>query len=414
MSDFKIDFSKEYGIYSKIIQCKDDLYVAASLDPIADNISPMDIIRRNERNTRLFYPVTFAVKIDKTDNLMRDMGKFLQYCREAEFVKAIYNEFGLPIPERLRYSELYSLMRFNDGRMKPETDTRLVRLYEKGLQKFFRNERRRGLRKKWRDFFRSDKFDDDASKLKNLLAFFKRKSPETDIDILLKSGESVKWIAMQEHEYSEFRKTIKEYYSDIFFSVGKKYIVNHGMVEIPGNGKTITFKDFCEIRNKSFSTEGYRALENLNISYWNFRDVFFKSADEPVIAQIYNNISLKFAKCVNLQDLFDKGDISYINIPIADFMDFTSLAQENNLPFYIDKWGEFQTPNLDTVCVVYNKCNDGAIGEINRVILDNKIHSSHAISVPQKEMLNAQISNASAKKQTRCCQSEYIPHEKIV
>lgn len=414
MSEFQIDFSKEYGIYSKLIRCKDALYLTASLDPIADDISPLDIIRRNERNMRLFYPTTFAIKINENDNVMLIMGNFLKYCQEAEFVKAIFNEFGLSVPERLRYTEVYSLMHFNDGRNNTKADTVLAGLYENGLRRFFRNEQRGGLRKKWRDFFRSDKFNDDASKLKNLLAFLKRKTPETDIDLLLKSGESVKWIAMQEHEYSEFRKTIKEYYPDIYFGVGKKYVVNHGMVELPGEGKPITFKDFCEIRNKRFATSGYRAMENLNISYWEFRDIFFKSADEAVIAQIYNNISLKFAKCATLQELLDKGDINYINIPIVDFMDFASLAQENNLPFYIDKWDEFQTSTLDMVCVVYNKCNNNIIDEINRVILDDKIHSSHAISAVQKEMLNAQILNASAKKQNSIRQPEYIPCEKTV
>lgn len=414
MPELEIDFSKEYGIYSKIIRCKDDLYLTASLDPIADNISPMDIIRRDERNTRLFYPANFAIKIDKNDNLMLDMEKFLKYCQKAEFIKAIYNEFGLPLPERMRYSEIYSLMRFNDGRTNQESDPRLIKLYEKGLRRFFKNERRGGWRKKWRDFFRSDKFNDDASKLKNFRSFICRTAPETDIDLLLKSGESVKWIAMQEHEYTEFRKTIKEYYTDIFFSVGKKYIVNHGMVELPGNGKPITFKDFCEIRNRRFATEGYRALENLNISYWEFRDVFFKSSDESVIAQIYNNISLKFVKCANLQDLLDRGDVGYINIPITDFMDFASLAQENNLPFYIDKWSEYQEARLDMVCVVYNKCNEKVIGAISRAILDGKIHSLHAISTVQKEMLSAQISNASAKKQNNSHQPDYIPREKFV
>lgn len=409
-----IDFSKEYGIYSKVIQCKDHMYIVASLDPIADNISPMDIIQRQERNTRLFYPAVFAIKVDDSNNFLFIMSKFLKYCQEAEFIKTIFKEFGLPVPERLRYTEVYSLMRFNDGRNNPEADAVLIGLYENGLRRFFRNERRGGLRGKWRSFFRSDKFDDDASKLKNLLTFIKRKTPETDIELLLKSGEGVKWIAMQEHEYSEFKRTIKEYYPDIFFNTGKKYVVDHGMIELPGKGKPITFKDFCELRNEHFGSKGYRAFENLNISRWEFRDIFFKSADEPVIAQIYNNISLKFVKCVNLQELLDKGDINCVNIPIDDIMDFASLAQENNLPLYIDKWGEFQTSNLDTVCVVYNKINDGLIAEINRTMLNGKIHSSHAISTEQKEMLNAQISNASAKRQNHRHQPEYVPCEKFV
>ncbi len=412
MSEFELNFSKEYGVYTTTTRYKDDLYLIASHEPIADNISPMDIIRRNERNTRLFYPSSFAVKIEESDNIMSGVGRLIKYCREAEFIKAIYNEFGLPLPERLRYSEVYSLMRFNDGRSKPGVDPRLAKLYEEGLQKFFKRERRGGLRKKWRKFLRSDKFDDNASKLKNLRAFLFRRAPETDIELILKSGESVKWIAMQEHEYSEFRKTIKEYYPDIYFSVGKKYAVNHGMIELPDSGKRVTFKEFCEIRNKRFAAEGYRALENLNISYWEFRDVFFKTADESVIAQIYNNISLKFAKCANLQDLLDRSEVEYINIPIADFIDFAALAQENKLPYYIDKWGEYQEANLDTVCVVYNKFNYDVISNINITIMNDKIHTSHAISATQKKALNAQITNAEAKKEIHSGKSKYIPCEK--
>ncbi len=414
MSNFDIDFSKEYGVYTKIVRCKDDLCLIASLKPVTDNISPMDIIRRNNRNTRLFYPSVFAIKINTDDNFMLDMEKLLKYCREAEFVKVIYAEFGLPIPERLRYTEVYSLMRFNDGRNEPQADPRLVKLYDKGLKKFFRHESRGGLRKKWRDFFRSDKFNDDASKLKNFLAFLNRKAPETDINLLLKSGESVKWIAMQEHEYSEFRKTVKEYYPEIHFGVGKKYAVDHGMVELPGSGKPVTFKEYCEIRDRYFPAGGYGALENLNISYWEFRDVFFKTADEPIIAQIYNNISLKFANCANLQELLDRGEVGYINIPITDFMNFAALAQENNLPYYIDKWGEYQEINLDTVCVVYNKFNEDVINNINNGITNVKIQTSHAISSAQKTALETQILNAASKKEIQTGKLKYIPCEKVV
>lgn len=411
MPEFNLDFSRNYGIYSEIVQCRDSAYVIGSIDPITDDISPVNIIRRNERNKQLFYPHTFAVKITENDNVMLFADKFLKYCKEAEFIKNIYAEYDLPVPERLRRNELSSLMRFKAASENANYNDLLRSLHKDSINKFFKLEHKRGLRKAWREFYRSEHYDSNAGTLVNLVRFFKRKTPKTDVDMLLGSGEAVKRIVMPEHEYKELKKTIEEYYSDdIQFAVSKKYIVDHGMIDIEGMGKAVTFEEFTKIRDKQFAVNGYRAFIDLNVSRWEFRDVCYKASDEPIIAEIYNNIALKYVECAQLHSLRDRGDICYTVVPVTDIMDFACLANDNDLKFYIDKWGDFETPSLDTVCVVYNSFDESKVIGINNIILEDKIQLSHAIP---KKPLTTQITSAEGKHQDGVC-TKFEHYEKAI
>lgn len=396
MSELNLDFAAEYGIYAKVLQCRDGIYVIGSLDPITDDVNPVSIIRRNERNRQLFYPRTYAVKLTDGDNIMLFADNFLKYCKEAEFIKNIYDEYKLPVPEQLRYNEVYALMRFKHTSVNENCDDLLRNLHKSRLDKFFKHEHQNGLRGLWRNFFRSEYYDEDAGKFKNLRIFLSPKTSKSDVDMLFTSSDSVKRLEMQEHEYKKFKKILREYYPDIQFAVSKKYTVDHGMIDIPGMGKSVTFEEFAKIRDKQFAANGYRALQNFNISHWEFRDVFFKIADEPIIAEVYHNLTLKFVNCVQLRTLRDRGDISHVNVPAADIMDFSHLANENNVKIYIDKWGEFDTPNFDTICVVYNDFDEVKVNGINNIILEDKIQLSHAIP---KEPLSARIANAEDKRQ---------------
>lgn len=410
MSKLNLDFAAEYGVYTKVLQCRDGVYVIGSLDPITDDISPINIIRRNERNKQLFYPHTFGAKIKDNDNIMLFIEKFLKYCKEAEFIKNIYAEYNLSVPERLRRNELSELIRFKTASENLNYDNLLRDLHKKSINKFFKHESKCGLYKSWRKFYRSERYDSNAGKLSNFIRFLKRKTPKTDIDILLGTGETVKRIAMHEHEYKEFKKTVKEYYPNIQFAVSKKYIVNHGMIDIPGIGKAVTFEEFVNIRDKQFSSKGYGAFADLNVSYWEFRDISFKIADEPIIAEIYNNINLRFVNCMQLHSLRDRGDICYTSVPVDDIMDFSYLANVNDLKFYIDKWGEFEPPSLDTVCIVYNLFDENKVTDINNVILQDKIQFSHAIP---KEPLALQITSAE-KKLPDSFLENFKPYEKAI
>ena len=400
MEKFNVNVNKfisEYDVYAKVIEFKGEKYIVTSLEPISDidYKTIRDIILRNNRNTFLFYPKISAVKIDE-NNYISALDAVIDYCREAEFIKTVYAEYGLPVPLCIRREELSALMRFNVGRSNIEFDINLRTLYEKGLTKFFKRERRGGLHKMWRDFIRSEKMDIDASRIKNIWLFFKRKNPETDLHLLLQSGENVKILEMQEHEFKEFKKIVRKYYPDFKYNSGKKYKVNHGMVDKAGNkgspwGKTITNEEFSRNRDKYiYGDEKYR------ISYWEFRNVVYRAADEPIIAEIYNNLSTKniggAENLQNLQVLKNRGELEFINIPEIYFTNFARLATEKNLLFYADVQGEYTTPSLKSVCIVFNKYNSELANDILRTMMNDKLY--HSVSTQQKMSLKEQISMA--------------------
>ena len=66
----------QYHIYCKIVDYKVNtidtnagVYVIASLNPILNDVDPMQIIDRNERHKSLFYPENFAIKLTNNNQI---------------------------------------------------------------------------------------------------------------------------------------------------------------------------------------------------------------------------------------------------------------------------------------------------------------------------------------------------------
>ena len=131
------------------------------------------------------------------------------------------------------------------------------------------------------------------------------------------------------------------------------------------------------IRKQRFAKEGWDALKDLKMAYWEFRDICFRDVDEPIVASIYHKITLDYAKCNPLGELRNHGAMHLAQITATDFMNFVSLAKANGLRFYIDTDGLYSMPSLKHVNILYNEEQAEILAGIVGRMMNDKVNHSH-------------------------------------
>lgn len=402
----------EYGLYGTAVlypECnfegieRNRLYIVAGTtpeygeDPPGKNIIPKEIVQRIGRNEQLFYPGAWAVDI--TDG--HDMTVYedlVDYCKQAEFLSVIYSDHGLSMPEKIRFSEVEQLQTYDSASSDLSNPFEVREKCQKDLKWFFRRERSHGFRRKWLDYFRSDKFPDDKGPVARILGYLRRNKPEIPLKQLLEINGDIDKLEMQEFEYKLFAEFMQQCYPEVSYSVGNKEIINHG-VDRPGHPplmgvRRITSEEFAVIRKERFAEEGWECLMDVKPSYWEFRNVYFKDIDEPQIAAAYQAVTLQYAQPNDLYELQRHGELALTKFPVTDFMNFVSLAKTNGFRFYIDKLGQFEKPSLDSVTVIFNKKQEELLEDIKARMVSDKITGSHLVDFENRIPLETRISNA--------------------
>ncbi len=368
--------AKEYGLFSKQIIVngptdKRTSYLVFSLNPVGDDINPVELINRNKRNPNLFFADNFCVELND-DNPLIMLSNVLEYLSYAEFIYEIYEKFETPIPKAIRMDELEELVNFYNGQYNMNFDEELRAHYIEGVRDFFKKENAKGkFAKSWHEFYRSELFDGDKSFISNLIKYLKRGEPETDIDILLESGNEIRKVYIPEHRYKEFRETVKSKYADVKYHVSDKKIVDKGLIIDPEThmrvnsqyGICVTDEEYDKIFEKSFSSEGFGCLEGLNPSYFEGRYVYYKASDENIIASVVNNICYRWAKCCTLEELAARGSMELVDIPSKQMKNFYVSMRRYNVPFHIDN-DVNRAPNFKVAHVLYNTADRDRVTSI--------------------------------------------------
>jgi len=389
-------FCAVYGLYGNVIYYepspftredesnRNRLYIIAGTspafaeDPTPSWIQPDQIIRRNKRNCKLFYPDAWALELTPGMQEIEIMNRLKKYSVPTEFLALQYQEQGLPLPEKLRLAEVNHLMHLYDQNLwnayRPERQLK----YHSELNWFFRRERSKNpLRKKWMDYYRSEKFPDEGGPLAKLRGYFRRNRPEVSMEQLFDTNENVKKLELQEYEFRHFRKYIADFYPEVSFVVGDREIVNHGLSSASSENqdevRNVSLEEYNTVRKERFAEEGYAALANMNPNSWVFRDIYYRAVDEPIIASVCSKMRLEYAKCNSLEELSQYGEMAMLDIPEGDFMNFVSLAKTNGLRFYIDTNGDYAVPAFDTVHVLYNTCQEEKIAGVFARLCSDKI-----------------------------------------
>lgn len=406
---------KKYGVSCKVIarnryafSQEEDIYLAFGINGVPESLDVKDICVRNERSDVLFYPDYFAVKLDRETAPLSIIEDATYYCKNAKLLKDLYAEHNLPLPSKIRLDELGALKEHNKGRNNRNLNDKVRRQFEKGLKKFFKQEKtKNGFLRKWRDFTRTDKFNKRANFFEMLDDFRKRDSQITSIEMLHKTNDDLKSVIIHEHEFERFKEEIKRIYPDVLYSVSELNVENLGYGKQKGGienakegafGKIVSYEDFCKEREKRFAKEGYEAIQDLSYAYTETRQLTFKNVDEPFVASVLNSIRFAYAKCDSIDKVKIPGinKFSYLDLPVEDLMNFVSLAKANNIPFHIDFFGRFGEPKLEDLRIVYSPDKDGIMRDLTSRMVSEKIELSHInTSHEEAHKLDQQIEQAS-------------------
>ena len=358
--------AQEYGLFSKqvMVYGPTDVgvpYLVFSLYPIEGDVNPVEIINRNKRNPNLFYTKDFAVCLSD-DNPLLTLSNVLEYLSYSEFMYELYEVFNTELPEVIRVDELEELVNFYNGQYNVNFDDELRTHYAEGVKAFFKKENDKGkFSKAWQKFYRSELFDENKSFPRNFLTYLKKDEPEIDIEALLESGNEIRKVYVPEHRYKEFREIIKTDFPDVKYYVSEKKVKDKGLIIDPDTGNRVnthygicvTDEEYDKIFEKFFSSEGFGCLEDLNPSYFEGRNVYYKASDENIIASVLNNICYRWAKCPSLNELEANGPLERVDIPSKQMKNFYVSMRRYNIPFHIDNDVE-RNPNFKVTHVLYN------------------------------------------------------------
>lgn len=389
--------ARDYGLYVKKVfmaQPGDDAkeFLVFSLSPIKDDVNPVAIINRNKRNNNIFYPENFAVELH-SENPLLTWERISSYVGYAELLYDLYEQFETPLPKAIRIDEVSSLANFYSQASNPDFDEATRLDYLNGLREFFKDENPKSkFKREWQEFYRSELYDSDKTFLQNFFAFLKRDEPETSIDTLVESNGDLRKVYMPEHHYKAFREIIKERYPDVKYSVGDKQVIDKGIIVDPKTnmpietpyGKTITKEAYDKVIEERFADEGHACLDGLAPAYFEGRDVVYKTSDENIIASVAQEVTLRWAKCADLNTLKQNGDLNFVAIPIGHMMNFYVAMKNAGIPIYIDNDVNSQ-PNFETVRVVYNDCNEDVVKNILIGLAMAQVNLAH-ISLSNKNV----------------------------
>lgn len=410
----------EYGLYGNVYHYQpsrfensdcNGLYIVAGTDPslaeepLPKNLRPDVIERREGQSELLFHPQAWALNLSEQADHMHAIDKLVDYCKKTELLASMYTAYDLPLPEKIRYSEIETLRKYHSAMTDPHMSYQGREKLQKDMDWFFKREKSTGFRRRWLDYFRSDKFPDDAGPIAKLRGYFKRNSSVVPLSRLMEVNGDVQKLQMQEFEYPLFIQYLNECFPDVTVSIGKKDIVNHGVDKpgttvAPGQGRRITQEEWaCTIKDR-FATEGWECVKDVKPSYWEYRDVYYKEIDEAQIATAYQAITLPYAQDNDLGELNRHGNIEMISINEPDFMNFVHHAKINGVRFFIDKHGMFAKPSLKKVHVIYNSSQRDLVANIPVQIISDKVSHSHLVGHSAQMALEAKIHAAELTPRT--------------
>lgn len=416
------EICNEYGLNGCFVSYRADTempsagyYLVASLSdelPAPENLYDMYLERC--RNSSAQYLDYYVEKVNP-DDVMTSVLDMIEYCKTIEFLQALYDEYKLPFPKKLNDIEIKGLMDNASSVNDDDFTTDIKAMYRANVKNFFKIEKRHskiGFLRKWDEFYRSDKYSEGSSKLKNIFYFFKRKKPRVSMKRLWDICSNISVVEYTQAEFKMFEEYMKTVHPDIPYAIASKFGVNNGEIKLPKGeennkelnpfGRTVTTEEYNEELFKCLTEN--KPFEKIRIAKAKFVTVAYRMVDEPLMLSLYHRITLNYTKPCKYGDLIQRGDVSLTLIPYNEFMNFASLAKSNNVLFAIDD-GYFYKPCLDAVTVIYNSYQEETIKHIKgRIVSDltNNSHSSTAVKHKQSIKDQIQQLQSNQKHFNRC------------
>lgn len=375
----------------KVAQNKADsgYYIVAGLGKFPEYNSPKEIENDQLRNIHLFHPKQFAMQLTP-DNIQFAIEELYNYCQRAELIECLYNEYDCEIPDVIRTEELINLYKFNKGWNNEEYDIYLRRSFKNELDAFFKEEKkaeRNPSAKKWKEYYRSDFYDEKKSKMQTTFDLtFKEKEQVIPYKLLRSCCDDVTRVELTEAEYQKLLEVLKKY-PKINISADEKVVIDHGKLKV-----------------KDPKDDPFAGQQD----YFEYRDIYFKAVDESVIMGEIYKMRWNEHGAVHRATLV--GDVVAKNVSYNNIHNFVSLAKTNDLKFAIDIKGEFKKPTTDFVPILFKRDQLHKYNAIMDRINTDKVNY-HGIDVANLPFLSCNL-QAAEEKQANMLKIPYITSTK--
>lgn len=365
-----------YGVVAAVVEYQLDknkadsgYYILAGLGKFPEYNNPKEIENTQNRNIHLFHPKQFAIQLNK-DNIQYAIEELYNYCQRAEIMECLCNEYDCDVPDVLRNEELINLYQLNYNYNNENYDIFYRRLCKDGIDEFFKTEKKavksKSIRKQL-DYQRSDRFDFNKSRAKNIMnAVLNSQEQIIPLSTLKRCTDDLTSFELTEDEFQALKEALKAF-PEVTYSIDDKYVI-----------------DRVEIKTKNPADNPFYGEQ----THFEYRDITFKKVDEPIImGQVYK---IRWENKGPIHRANFIGDVTARYVSYNNIHNFVSLANANGLKFAIDYKGEFAKPMKDFVPVLFNldkkykyndimsrinhdKVNYHAIGEMNLPYLTDAI-----------------------------------------
>lgn len=369
-------------------ESKSGTFIVLSTDPafkgresLPEGFDPYKVHAEQNRHDSMFYPGLRVLSLDGLGEDTSILQSVVQWARTNEFLSRVYDQYGAAVPDHLRESEINALsdyMQIMDDPVIPWENKAKVR---KALQKYFQFEKSTGFKRRWLEYFRSDKYP-GGSKLKQLWYYLRRKSNIVPLKQLWNSTGSIQVVPMTERDYQKFAAAVKKEHPELTYAVSRLIVRDEGLDKKSGptmqeGVRRISEDEYAAIREKYFAEKGWECLQGLEPAKFRVRKVYIKSVDTSLVDGLLLRYRLSWAKPYPLKEIMKYGKARVREVEERDFANFVSLAKYNYVPFAIDTEGAARLPKPDYTHVIYPVAFEDKVTAIFNRIVNDAIQNSH-------------------------------------
>lgn len=348
-----------FAYYASDIEGSDlnRLYIVVGRDPAyagpewPKGLDPVVAARREDENPQLFFTQVSVFDLTDVEEELTLSGGLVNWAATSAVLHRIYTDFGhgAKIPEVIRRSEVEYLAEHEAAIKAPSTPDGAVNALKKDMEKFFRLERSNGLRKEWLNFFRSDRYPATKGRLLPLAYFLRRKNPCVSLRHLRGVTEQIHTTVMAEREYQEFAQLVRKEHPELTYAVDRPYTRDEGLDKkgqptVTPGVRRVTEDEYTAIKEKKFALMGFDCLAGVKPAKWTTRKVYYKAADDALVAGIYQRIRFRFAKPMSLKELRGLGELIAYDVGTADLDSVVAMLHMGCVPFAIDTAGSVKMP----------------------------------------------------------------------
>lgn len=282
------------------------IYLVASLSPISEmNLgtkNPADIQRKIEGDPSTFYPYEFAVKVTDEDPLVV-FDKISEFCRKAEMINVYFGLENVSVPKEMDSADV-EILRVG-----------VVNTRNDKISGDMREAARNNLKQSIKTYDRRVKKKGFSEKLAS-----KFKNSEQQIAEFVREHKQISFETIYESQVEAFVDFLNRVDPNLEYVLSDKISVDVGLEKAPEG---------------EYDPYGY-AIRN-----YDYREIFFKRADEHIFQDAFNYIafSQRNGKGHDVQPavLAQQGAVCSVQIPFNYMGLVDRCLHKWNVPYAIDR-----------------------------------------------------------------------------